>query len=65
VLVVVPDGGEELRDVIVVESVAHPPSVALSYDESELTQDAQLLRDGTGFHLDDLGEFFDTPLLVQ
>jgi len=65
VLVVVANGGEQLCDVIVVESVAHPAAVALCYDESELAQDAQLLRDGAGFHRDDLGEFLDVPLLIQ
>jgi hypothetical protein len=59
------DGGEKVRNVVIVKAVTHPPPVALGDDEPQLAQHAQLLRDGAWIHLHGLGELFDATFAIQ
>ena len=47
---------EELADVLVVQLVLHTAPVAAPDDETEMTQNAQLVRDRRSLHPDMLGE---------
>ena len=42
-LVVVANGGEQVRDVVVVEPVANVPTLALGHDEAKLPKDPELM----------------------
>ena len=64
-LMVVPDRGNERRDVVVVEAIAHPPPLSLGDHESELTQDPELLGDRARVHLHGRGELLDAALVVE
>lgn len=56
---------EKLGDVIVVEAVAHPAPVALGDHESQLSQHAELLGDGTWVHLNHLRKLVDATRLLE
>jgi hypothetical protein len=50
---------EEVGDVGVVECVDDRPSATLADDEAEVTENAELVRDGGRLHFNDLREVVD------
>ena len=59
VLVVVADGREEVRDVMVVQPILDVASFATADDELLLAQHPKLLRHRARIHLDLVGELLD------
>jgi hypothetical protein len=62
---VVADSGQKLGDVVVVEAVAHPPSLPLGDDEPELAKYPELLGDRAGIQVDGGGELFHGPVSIE
>lgn len=65
VLELVADRAEQLDEVLVVQAVEHPSSVAAGGDEPQVAQDAQLLRYRVGRELGAGGEILDGELGID